>query len=286
MFRFSHLLKVTAVIACALAVLAAGVSGALAAGSADNLEQIQAKLRECVKTLREIDAERRDADTMLTLAERSKIVLINDNGSLIPIDMDTWSLFADFQLRAGIITQGRYDQILRRLTNGRARTLRVLRSIVAELERERDEQDQICAFLVKQRDRLKAGGGDTSKPAVGAFPGGTATELTFTIGGATVTTVLKTNQYKDGQKQPTIKAKLGTTLDGKVELNGTLPPGWVVAVTQTGSEVLLNSPTGGTFSVTYAFDANTHPGAYICSTKVPPICSSASYANITIDWDP
>jgi hypothetical protein len=117
----------------------------------------------------------------------------------------------------------------------------------------------------------------------GAFPGGTATELTLTIGGATVKTDLKSNKQT---LEPTIKAKLGTNLNGRVELNGTLPPGWVVAVTQTGSDVLLNSPTGGTFSVTYSFDAQTRPAAYICSTKVPPLCSPAAQANISIDWDP
>ena len=127
------------------------------------------------------------------------------------------------------------------------------------------------------------------KPGVGAFPGGTATELTLTIGGVTAKTDLKTNKQTPGD--PVLKAKSGTVLSGSATLNGTLPKGWAVVVFHYGNgDILLNSATGGEFSgvkpISTTFDAFTRPGAYICSTKVPPLCAPAAQANISIDWDP
>ena len=34
------------------------------------------------------------------------------------------------------------------------------------------------------------------------------------------------------------------------------------------------------------FDNFSRPGVYVCSTKVPPLCTPAAQANISVDWDP
>ncbi len=140
----------------------------------------------------------------------------------------------------------------------------------------------------------RVGKGSPSKPkpkppAAGAFPGGTATKMTLTIGGVSATTDLKTNRQTPGD--PVLKAKSSTTLSGSVKLNGTLPKGWTIAVFHTTAEdLLLVSPTGGAFTgvkpIHTSFDAFTRPGAYVCATKVPPLCAPAAQANISIDWDP
>jgi hypothetical protein len=142
----------------------------------------------------------------------------------------------------------------------------------------------------------KGGAGGAAPPApkppeAGAFPGGTATTLTFTIAGKTVKTNLKTN--KQTPADTIVKATSDQALDGKASLDGTLPKGWVVVVFHYGTtnDILVNSPTGGEvkggFKAPYAgFDAFTRPGAYICKTKASTICAPAAQANISIDWDP
>ena len=59
----------------------------------------------------------------------------------------------------------------------------------------------------------------------------------------------------------------------------------------SGDDILLSSASGGKFSgvkaISTSFDGSTRPGAYICGTaKVPPLCSPAAQANISIVWKP
>jgi hypothetical protein len=130
----------------------------------------------------------------------------------------------------------------------------------------------------------------TTKPAVaGAFPGGTATKLTFKIGSTTVTTDLKTNTQTPDD--PVINAKSGTVLAGSVSINGTLPKGWHLVVFHlSADDILLNTATGGSFSgikpISTGFDGSTRPAVYVCSTKAPPLCSPAAQADISISWKP
>lgn len=158
------------------------------------------------------------------------------------------------------------------------------------------EVDLVCGHSVEWRDsdlsitvHVSEKGSPNKPPVSGAWPGGTATKLTLTIGGVTATTNLKTGAQTP--PDPILKAKSTTTLSGSVSVNGTLPKGWTIAVFHlTGTDILLNSPKGGAFAgvkpFAPTFDAFTRPGAYICSTKVPPLCAPAAQANISIDWDP
>ena len=112
--------------------------------------------------------------------------------------------------------------------------------------------------------------------------------MTLTIGGVTVTTDLKTN--KQTPPDPTVTGSSPAGLAGSVSLDGTLPPGWSVVVFHNGgADIVLNSATGGNFTlkpISPAFDAGTRPGAYICSTPAPPLCSPSAQANVSIDWNP
>ena len=171
-----------------------------------------------------------------------------------------------------------------RLHNRRGNTVKV--GIFDELH----SQAKLVARITPKKG---AGGNATPKPpaAAGAFPGGTATTLTFTIAGKTVKTDLKTN--KQTPADIIVKATSDQALDGKASLNGTLPKGWVVIVFHYGTtnDILVNSPTGGDitggFKAPFAgFDAFTRPGAYICTAKTSTICAPRAQANISIDWDP
>jgi hypothetical protein len=271
----------------ALVALASIAPGALASGAQDDLQAVEAKLTQCRKELAEARQAVRAADEFLALARRKRVVFLPGPfpGKYVPVRVDDYrdKLILDFV--SGTITRAQLARSLGELTQLFAQTLRTLAELRDDARAELAEKQRRCAALARQRDGLKGGGG--TQPAQGAFPGGTATTMTLTVGGASVTTDLKSNKQTG---DPVVKAKSSAALGGSVKLNGTLPSGWTVVVFHNGvGDIRLTSPRGGDFTlraIHASFDANTRPSAYVCSTKVPPVCTPAAQASITVDWDP
>ena len=263
--------------------------GAPAARGADDLDQVEAKLARCKKDLAEAREAVQNADAFLDLVRKKRVFFFPGPslGQFIPVRVDDYRDQLILEFVTGQISRDELARSLANMTRRFAQTLRTLAELRDEARADVEQTLKRCAALTEQRNRLRAGGGGGGGEDKGAFPGGTATTMTFTIAGTTVTTDLKSNRQTG---DPTIKGKSSSTLDGSVSLNGTLPPGWVVAVFHNGSsDIVLNSPTGGKFSlkpISTSFDAVTRPGAYVCSTKVPPLCTPAAQSSIAIDWDP
>jgi hypothetical protein len=285
--RLSLLSKLV-VLAGAVAALALGVTGALASRAEDDLATVETKLADCRKDLAEERRALAGARDLLAKVKKENLVLIGFQGSFALVNLEEAKRLLAVALLTDEITPAKAARLARELARRRRATIPTLTRLITKLDNVLELTNERCAKLAEQRNKLRrGGGGGGSQPARGAFPGGTATSMTFTIAGKSVTTDLKSNRQTD---EPTIKAKASTTLDGSVKLNGTLPSGWTVVVFHNGGgDIRLNSADGGDFTVQALhanFDAVTRPGAYVCSTKVPPICSQpAAQANLTIDWD-
>ena len=241
--------------------------------------------RDCASDLARANSYLRHVLALRADARKGKFFLVPaaEPVKFYPIHIEAYTDMLILELFAGNITRSDLKYRIKLLSRYRAATMKTLNGLVKDLVRERNELAEKCADQAKPKPPAPP----PPPPADGAFPGGTATTLTLTIGGTTVTTDLKSNKQ---DTDPTIKASSPTALSGTVALNGTLPPGWSVVVFHNGSsDIRFNSATGGTFSLQAifpTFDANTRPGAYICSTPAPPLCTPAAQASITIDSDP
>lgn len=291
MSRIPLPLKLLALV-CALAVLPIVVSGALASNHEDDLAKAEAKLALCKRDLAQARGAVNETEDILALARRRPFVFVQGPGVAVPVPVATATNAVILAYLRGEIKRAKMVILLQSLVRRARQTVQLLKEAIEDARDGLQRTEKRCAALAEQRDKLKSGGGGGSggggSGGTGAFPGGTATKMTFTIAGASVTTDLKSNKQTG---DPTIKGKSSGTLSGSVSLNGTLPSGWTVAVFHNGSaDIVLNSPGGGNFTIkpiSTGFDNFTRPSAYICSTKVPPLCSSpAAQANISVDWDP
>jgi hypothetical protein len=251
--------------------------GLVTTGGAPGAEARSAAKRDCGSDLAAANTSLRQALALRAEARQGELILMpGEDGGFYPIQTKAYAGLLTLQLLEGKITRRDLRDLVRLLSKRRAATIRALTEIVDDLHKERNEIAAKCANAAKP------------KPQEGAFPGGTATTMTLTVGGVTVTTDLKTN--KQNPPDPTTKGSSPAGLTGSVTLDGTLPPGWSVVVFHNGSaDIVLNSATGGSFTlkpISPAWDAGTRPGAYICSTPAPPLCTPSAQANISIDWDP
>jgi hypothetical protein len=269
-----------------LVVLMAGIGvvaaiGPVGAGGVPGAAARTASQRDCNSDLAKANASLARALRLRTAARQGELILIpgGEPGGFYPISTKSYSDYLTLELLSGKITRAELRKFIAFLSRRRAATIKALTELVDDLHKERNAIRDSCAS------------GNNPKPAPtpeGAFPGGTATTMTFTVGGATVTTDLKTNKQST---EPTVMGSSPSSLSGSVSLNGTLPPGWTIVVFHNGTaDIVLNSPTGGDFTlkaISPAFDAGTRPAAYVCSTPVPPVCGSPSaQADISVDWNP
>jgi hypothetical protein len=272
--RFARrLLVLTAAIGLVTAIALVGAGGATGA------EARSAAKRDCAADLAKANANLRRALALRTAARQGELILIPFvGGELYPVSIDAYKEYLTLELLSGKITRAELKRFIVYISRRRAATIKAVTQLVDDLHKERNAIRDKCA-------------NDKPKPnptPEGAFPGGTATTMTFTVGGATVTTDLKTNKQ---DTEPTVMGSSPSSLSGSVSLNGTLPPGWTIVVFHNGSaDIVLNSPTGGNFTlkpISPAFDAGTRPAAYVCSTPVPPVCGSPSaQADISVRWNP
>ena len=223
--------------------LVAGTSAPAATSRGGGAVATSAK-RDCASDLARANGYLRHVLALRADARKGKFFLVPaaEPVKFYPIHIEAYTDMLILELFAGNITRSDLKYRIKLLSRYRTATMKALNGLVKDLVRERNELAAKCASQAKPPPPPPP-----PPPADGAFPGGTATTVTLTIGGTTVTTDLKTN--KQAPADATIKASSPTALNGSVALNGTLPPGWSVVVFHNGSgDIRFNSATGGDFT--------------------------------------
>ncbi len=271
------------------AALASGGQAQRPSAARADVPTLQKQLAQCRKDLVQARAAVGTADELLALALKGQLVFGRLGGLLVPISVEQARDYLILQFVTGKITKGGLAKGLGALARAARATVRALKDLGTEARAERDAIDGRCADLAAKLKAAQSGG---QKPpgSTGAFPGGTATKLTLTVEGTTVTTDLKSNKQ---DKRVTVNAKSDGALSGSVDVNGTLPPGWQVVVFHPQvTTVLLQNNDGGAFSNVKVgipgFAGSTGLAAYICAKTSPWVknqgCPPAAQANIDITW--
>ena len=255
--------------ACAAIALVLIAPGALAVGGGggDDLEQVEAKLALCKRDLAQAREAVNEAKDFLALARRRPFVLLAVPGfGVVPVSVATATNAVILEYLTGEITRAQMVSRLQNLVRRARQTVQLLTDVIDEARDGVERTAKRCAALAEQRDRLRAGGGGGGGGSTGAFPGGTATKLTLTVEGFTVTRNLKTGkQTPENQDIPGTKRGM---VSGSVNVDGTLPAGWNVYVFAEGKVAHTGK---GAFTVKDPIGSQRRVGATasICS-KAPP----------------
>lgn len=219
-------------------------------GGGGELAQVEAKLATCRKDLADAREAVQGTEELLALARKRPYVLQAVPGiGVVPISVKQASDSLILGYVTGEITRAQLVRSLQNLTRRARQTVELLKAAIAEAREGVERIQERCGALAEQRTRLRArggGGGSTGGGGgggTGAFPGSTATKLSLTLQGSTVTLDLKTGAKTGVRNIPGTHKGM---VSGSVSIDGTLPAGWNIYVVGEGRIVLTGE---GSFTI-------------------------------------